>query len=219
MMGYRENNMGKYLLFSFKCLWFLKRKVYSSLLSTFYRIFPGVFFKKLGKSPMFYGPIRFGSIGNNNIIIGNHCAFGKYIHIGANKNCTIIIDDEVSINTGCHIVAIYGIRIGKRCSFGEYVSIRDQNHTFKAWIDDDSTELYRGKSITIGNNVWVGRGCIILPGVTIGDYSVIGANSVVSHDIPEYSLAVGSPAKVIRDLRRRSHDLGCSSLQILGDTK
>ena len=69
------------------------------------------------------------------------------------------------------------------------------------WIDVD--KLIRkqplcSKPITIGNDVWVGAGSSILPGITIGDGAVIGARSVVTHDIPPNAIVVGSPAEIIR---------------------
>ena len=56
------------------------------------------------------------------------------------------------------------------------------------------------KRVTIGKNVWIGSGSIILPGVSIGDNSIIGAGSVVNKDIPENSIAVGNPCKVIKKI-------------------
>ena len=60
--------------------------------------------------------------------------------------------------------------------------------------------LYTKGPVVIGNNVWIGNNACILSGVTIGDGAVIGANSVVTHDVPAYSVAAGIPAKIIKQL-------------------
>ncbi|MNH37796.1 Galactoside O-acetyltransferase [compost metagenome] len=64
----------------------------------------------------------------------------------------------------------------------------------------DSEDRSQSKDITISDNVWIGRGAVILPGVTIGENSVIAAGSIVTRDIPPNVLAGGTPAKVIREL-------------------
>ena len=61
-----------------------------------------------------------------------------------------------------------------------------------------NTHYEYGIDITIGDNVWLGASVIVLPGVTIGENSVIGAGAVVTHDVPDYAIVAGNPAKVIR---------------------
>lgn len=84
---------------------------------------------------------------------------------------------------------------------GDNVTLAPRVHIL---CHDASTKLFLGYTkigrVTIGDNVFVGAGTIILPGVTIGNNVVIGANSTVTHDIPENSVAVGSPARVIKSL-------------------
>jgi galactoside O-acetyltransferase len=60
--------------------------------------------------------------------------------------------------------------------------------------------------VRIGNNVWIGSNAVILPGITIGDNSVIGAGSVVTHDIPENVIAVGNPCRVLRNINERDKE-------------
>ena len=90
-----------------------------------------------------------------------------------------------------------GLTIGDRSLFGEYVSIHDETHTIENGKVKDRNE-FEAKRITIGSDVWVGAKATILPGVTIGDRCIIGANAVVTKDIPEGSVAVGIPARVIK---------------------
>ena len=93
--------------------------------------------------------------------------------------------------------------IGDNLLTGSYVSIIDNNHGKNKTIEEmmvppSERDLYSKGPIHIGNNVWIGDKASIFGGVTIGDGAIIGANSVVTHDIPAYSVAVGNPAKVIR---------------------
>jgi acetyltransferase-like isoleucine patch superfamily enzyme len=85
---------------------------------------------------------------------------------------------------------------------GEYTSIRDANHRFGegAAIRDSG---YEAKPIEIGANVWIGRGATVLAGVRIGDNAVVGANAVVTRDIPAGAVAVGVPARPL-EIRSRA---------------
>ena len=89
------------------------------------------------------------------------------------------------------------IKIGNYCRFGSFVQILDNGHGFeKETLIKDQDAIIR--ETIIGDDVWVGVGAKILMGVTIGNGAVIGANSVVTKDIPSYAIAVGVPAKVIK---------------------
>lgn len=100
-----------------------------------------------------------------------------------------------SINYGSSIECFNEIEIGHDVEISENVFIRDSNN---------HTIIYDGYKktapIKIGNHVWIGMNCIILPGVTIGDGCMIGAGSVVNRDIPKNSLACGVPAKVVKQI-------------------
>jgi acetyltransferase-like isoleucine patch superfamily enzyme len=92
----------------------------------------------------------------------------------------------------------YLITIGDHVSA---TSTRFETHDGGVWVfRDEHPELDIVKPIVIGNNVYIGYGSVILPGVTIGDNVVIGAHAIVSRDIPSNSVAVGIPARVIKDL-------------------
>jgi acetyltransferase-like isoleucine patch superfamily enzyme len=78
------------------------------------------------------------------------------------------------------------------------VYITDQNHGYTDLSRPISQQSQPERPVVIGNGSWLGHGSIVLPGVTIGEHVVIGANSVVTRDIPSFSVAVGSPAKVVR---------------------
>lgn len=116
------------------------------------------------------------------------CEFGKNISIG----------DDVYINFGCIILDCGQVSIGNNTLIGPNVGLYSGNHTL------DAQERMAGglipKDIHIGNRVWIGGNAILLPGVNIGDDSVIGAGSVVTHNIPSGVLAAGNPCRVIRKI-------------------
>ncbi|WP_336942228.1 acyltransferase [Vibrio cholerae] len=97
-----------------------------------------------------------------------------------------------------HIVSIDNVAIGERVLIADSVYISDNLHSFgdieKSVIDQPVSSI---GNVKIGDNVWIGEGVSIV-GASIGRNSVVGANSVVTRDIPEYSVAVGSPARVIK---------------------
>jgi acetyltransferase-like isoleucine patch superfamily enzyme len=132
------------------------------------------------------------------------------VFLSATRGVAIDIGSDCGLNTGCHLVASYGITIGVNTHLGEYCSIRDQNHRFDSARTPIKDQGFSGASIRIGEDVWLGRGVFVGPGVEIGDGAVIGANSVVTRNIPPYVVAVGAPAKVIRtrDARNVAHEEG-----------
>lgn len=108
------------------------------------------------------------------------------------------IGDDVFVNRGVTIYASKRVTIGNNVRIADLASIHDS----------DLHEVEPGRSVTrepvaIGDNVWIGRGAVILPGVQIGDHSVVGAGSVVTRSIPASTLAAGSPAQIVRPLARR----------------
>jgi len=187
----------KILAYIFKVIWRLKLLASSSALFLFYKSFPKVFFSELGWGTRFYGAVRFGNIGAD-IRVGKNCVIGRYVYLSAAAGATLSIGDGSSINTGGHIVAVYGIDIGRNVMIGEYVTIRDQNHAFEDTERLIRDQGYTGGVVRIGDDVWIGRGSIVCAGVCIGQGCVVGANSVVTRSLPPYSVAVGAPAKVIR---------------------
>jgi acetyltransferase-like isoleucine patch superfamily enzyme len=85
---------------------------------------------------------------------------------------------------------------------GEYTSIRDTTHTYTDPSLPYCSQPDTSAEIIIGNNVWIGRGCIIFPGTVIEDGVIIGANSVVKGHLQAYSLFAGSPAKFLKVLNK-----------------
>lgn len=112
---------------------------------------------------------------------------------------------NVQINDSVHIGAIEKVVIGDNVLIASRVFISDHNHgCYQVQDDLSSPEIppadrpLSSRPVNIGNNVWLGEQVCILPGVTIGDGAIVGANSVVTRDIPPNSIAAGNPARVIR---------------------
>lgn len=112
----------------------------------------------------------------------------------------VAIGNGVFFNRGCHVVVLEGLVIGENCLFGEGVSIHDENHRLAPTATPVEERGFTTAPIRIGSNVWVGAKATILQGVTIGDNAVIGAHTVVTHDVPPNTLALGVPAHIVRQL-------------------
>ena len=137
-------------------------------------------------------------VGSGNVKIGAKSRIGDLAEFTTNNNGVIRIGREVRLNRGATVCADMEVSIGDFSMVGEFVSIRDANHGIARGELVRSQPL-EAKPIRIGSDVWVGRGACILPGVTIGDGAIIGANSIVTKDVPAHCIAAGIPAKVIRE--------------------
>jgi len=113
--------------------------------------------------------------------------YGKNIHVGA----------RTFVNFNLTALDVATIHIGDDCQIGPNVQLLTPIHPIEPQPRKDKLE--GAKPIVIGDNVWLGGGVIVCPGVTIGENSVIGAGSVVTRDIPANVVAVGNPARVIRE--------------------
>jgi acetyltransferase-like isoleucine patch superfamily enzyme len=114
----------------------------------------------------------------------------------------IVIADEVSISGSCTITAVKRVHIGAGVLIARFVHISDHSHAFsnldRPVKDQGVTNI---AAVDIGEGSWIGHGVVICPGVTIGKNSVIGANSVVNESIPDHCVAVGAPARVIKQMK------------------
>lgn len=140
----------------------------------------------------------FGRVGKNiHVDIDFHCEYGKHIFIG----------NQVIINMNCTFVDNNIIEIGDNVLIASNVQLYTATHSTKVYeriVEDWDKGMEICKTyalpIKIGNGVWIGGGAIILPGVTIGENSVIGAGSIVTHSIPDNCVAVGNPCRVIKHI-------------------
>lgn len=122
-------------------------------------------------------------------------------------DCKLIIKNNVSITDRCIISAANRIEIGNGCLLGRDTFITDNSHGENISIDElnispHKRNIFSKGTVIIGDNVWTGKNVCIMPNVKIGNGAIIGANSVVTHNIPPYSVAVGSPAKVIKTIEK-----------------
>ena len=109
------------------------------------------------------------------------------------------VGEGTFINIGCMIAVSGNVSIGKHCMFANHCFVTDADHRFD---DPELPITWQGFTskgpVTIGDNCWFGTNCVVTSGVTIGERTVVGANSVVTRDLPAGVIAAGAPAKVIK---------------------
>jgi acetyltransferase-like isoleucine patch superfamily enzyme len=121
------------------------------------------------------------------IFIPFHTNFGKHIAIGKN----------VFINHACSFLDMGGITIEDDVQIGPHVNLVTENHP----VDPTKRKYLDLKPVMIKRNVWIGAGATILPGVTVGENSIVAAGAVVNKDIPANTIVGGVPARVIRTIQ------------------
>lgn len=132
-----------------------------------------------------------------NSYIGDRCRF----EIGIEPAGSIVVGANTWLSHDCHIHALGEMRIGRGVLVGEFVSIRDTTHRFSDPLCPIKGQGDVTASIVIEDGVWIGRGCLIqgkVPGITLGQGAVIGANSVITKSVPPMEVWAGAPARFIR---------------------
>jgi len=114
--------------------------------------------------------------------------YGENLHVGA----------RTFVNSGLTALDVATIRIGEDCQIGPNVQLLTPTHPVDPQPRRDKLEA--ALPITLGDNVWLGGGVIVCPGVSIGDNTVVGAGAVVVRDLPANVVAVGNPARVVREI-------------------
>ncbi|MDY0016256.1 MAG: acyltransferase [Candidatus Delongbacteria bacterium] len=185
--------------------------IYSCQCTLFIRIallFRGV---KYGSNVRFYGlPVIIRMV-QSRIVIGSGCTFRSDFAsnlVGINRKCVVTTlrkNSEVIIGdnsgfSGTVIAAAGSIKIGNNVLCGANTTITD--YDWHGLEPDKRHQPADPKPVVIEDNVWLGLNSVVLKGVTIGRNSVIGANSIVTRDIPANVIAAGNPCKVIRELRK-----------------
>lgn len=131
----------------------------------------------------------FASLGEMSIVLPRvHCDYGTNVHIGTGA----------FVNVGAVFLDVCPITLGDHVLLGSNVQLIAATHPLDAETRIAGWEL--GEAITVEDGAWLGAGAIVLPGVTIGARSVVGAGSVVTKDVPPDVLVVGNPARIVRSL-------------------
>lgn len=150
-------------------------------------------------------------VGAKYIEIGNRTILGKQIQLTAwDIHGDQVFSPEIRIGDGCsigdnsHITCINKVIIGNNVRTGKNILITDNSHGKFELSDLDKSpadrDLYSKGPVIIGDNVWIGEKASILPNVTIGKGSIIGAGAVVTKDVPPYCIVGGNPAKIIKKI-------------------
>ena len=152
----------------------------------------------LSEDSVVLGPVELH--GSRRITTGKGLYLYRDLYFETVGSGEIVIGDRVVMSRGVHLVAFAGIRIGTGTMIGEYASIRDANHRYQ----EDSPlrdAAHDSRPVTIGSDVWIGRGAIVLPGVSIGDRAVVGANAVVTRNVAPGAVVGGVPARPLAGVR------------------
>jgi acetyltransferase-like isoleucine patch superfamily enzyme len=191
--------------------------------SLFWNIYLRLHGVKVGRNFSVLGPIdvllRDGARWRN-IVIGNDVTLSGKTYLRLRKNGRIVMEDGVRVGTEVWLVGAnecelrvgensilssysifnggHGITIGPNCIFAAFVYINTSDHNFKREKLIQEQEFFGGP-VEIGGDVWLGGHVFINKGVRIGNGAVIGAGAIVTKDVPDYKVAVGNPAHVLKD--------------------
>lgn len=136
-----------------------------------------------------------------NVRIGDHCILQDFIYIRAGDRGRVTIGNHCMINSFCRFFGHGSIEIGEHCQLGPGTTITTTEHDYR---DPKLAEIFR--KVTVGKRVWTGSNVTVLPGVTIGDNTIVGAGGVVKQDLPPNCIAAGVPARVIKLLEEEQTD-------------
>lgn len=147
-------------------------------------------------------------INSANVHIGKDCLLQDAVYIRAGTEGRITIGDRVALNSFCRLFGHGSITIGEDTQIGPGSLVTTTTHDY----DRNLETIF--KPVVIGKGVWIGANVTILPGVTIGDFAVIGAGSVVTKDVHPRTMAAGVPAQEIKSLDRESEARATRGLDV-----
>jgi acetyltransferase-like isoleucine patch superfamily enzyme len=181
-------------------------KALRSFRDSFYTGYISRRFGHLGDSSFIWKPLNI--MGEHYMTIGDGNVFEAGLQLTArqigDRPPVLSIGNHCLFRHGCHITATNSVKIGNCLLTGTNVLITDNSHGMTTrehmCLPFNERPMVSKGPVVIGSKVWLGNNVCVMSGVTIGDGVIIGANSVVTHDVPAYSVAVGIPAKVIKQL-------------------
>lgn len=166
------------------------------------KIFLNPFMHKRGTGSIIRGMSKIDLFPFNNFSLGNHSIIESFSTLN-NGVGDITIGNHSFIGTSNVIIG--PVEIGNRVMTAQHVVISGMNHSYEDINVPPTIQKVTSSTIRISDNVWIGANCVVIPGISIGRHSVIGAGSVVTRDIPDYCVAVGNPARVVK---KYNHDNG-----------
>lgn len=137
-----------------------------------------------------------------NIVLGNDVLIDKNAWLQTHYQGSIHIDDHTYIGRHLVISAAKQVKISKGCLLSYHVSLLDHDHEFKPDVSPNDTHITSAQAIEIGENCFIGAHAFILKGVKLGKNCVVAANSVVNKSFPAYSMIAGSPARLVKVLKK-----------------
>lgn len=140
---------------------------------------------------------------NEGLFIGNGVFVGRNTILSC-KNGDIVIDDNANLGFNSEIFSASRVRVGKNVLMAAYVYLVGGTHTFNRSDIPIIKQERSSQGIEVGDNSWLGAHAVVFDGVTVGRECIIGAGAVITLDIPDWKIAVGVPAKVVKDRREMS---------------
>ncbi|HMT03936.1 MAG: acyltransferase [Solirubrobacterales bacterium] len=142
-----------------------------------------------------------GALRSGQLSVGQGCHFEPGCWITMSDHAKVTLGDDVWLNRNVMVAAEQEVMVGDHVMFANGCFVGDASHRFNDPNIPITWQGFTSKGpVRIGSNVWLGVNVVVTSGVTIGDHCVVGANSVVTGDLPEGTIAAGAPAKVIRSV-------------------
>ena len=154
-------------------------------------------YQQRGRGSKIYGSVRMDTPPYRRFVLGRRSVVESFCCIN-NAVGDVIIGDNTRI--GLHTTVIGPVEIGSNVNLAQGIVVTALNHNFTDCTKRIDEQGISTAKVTIGNDVWIGANATVLPGVTIGNHSVVAAGAVVTKDVPPYSLVGGVPAKILKKL-------------------
>jgi len=149
------------------------------------------------------GKVYFNTICNS-VSVGKHATLYPFVVFELAENAKVVIGNNFTLSYGAIFSCRYSVKIGDFVMIGEYSSIRDTTHAHENPGVPYCQQPDKFEEIIIGDNVWIGRGCLILPGSIIENGVIVGAHSVVKGRLKANCMYAGSPLKMVREMSEKA---------------